>query len=199
MRTRVKICGLTRASDVEAAVAAGADAIGFVLEPSSKRYIEPGEAKSLCELVPPLVTRVGVFIKAEPELLEEYTEMLGLGAVQVHSPVARRPSGVMLIRAMPLGEQTPGRHECDLVLLDNRVPGSGKTWDWSAAKPLARERRIILAGGLTPENVCEAVKEVRPYAVDVSSGVESDLRIKDEGLMREFILRVRKADMEANG
>jgi phosphoribosylanthranilate isomerase len=138
-----------------------------------------------------------VFIEAEPDQLEEYAQGLGLDMVQVHRKPARRPSGVLLIQAMTAGSELPGNQDCDMVLFDNLEPGSGKPWDWASVKPIAKERRIVLAGGLDPQNVYDAVRIVRPYAVDVSSGVELEPGVKDERLIREFISQVRRADMEA--
>ena len=196
MRTRVKICGLTCPEDVHAAVEAGADAVGFVFEPSSPRFVEPARAAELARLVPPFVWKVGVFLDAEAERVEPIVRAVRLEAVQVHGRLDKRPGGVSLIRAVSFDSIHAVADDCDLLLLDNPRPGSGEEWDWKRAASLARERRIILAGGLDPGNVQEAVKNVRPYAVDVSSGVERKRGVKDPELIRRFVEEVRKADLE---
>ena len=202
MRTRVKICGLKTPGDVRSAVDAGADAVGFVFEPSSPRFVEPAHAAKLARLarlVPPFVWRVGVFLDAVADRLEDLSAAVGLQAVQVHGRLDRKPEGVMLIRAVSFDSVEAVEavaDDCDLILFDNPRPGSGEEWDWKLAASVARERRIILAGGLGPANVREAVREVRPYGVDVSSGVERARGVKDAELMRSFIAQVRRADLE---
>lgn len=196
MRTRVKICGLKTTEDVRASLEAGADAVGFVFAQSSPRYVEPARAAELARLVPPFVWKVGVFLDGEADRLEDLSASVGLQAVQVHGRLDRRPRGVMLIRALPFDSVEAVGDDCDLVLLDNPRPGSGEEWDWKLAASVARERRVVLAGGLAPSNVGEAVRQVRPYAVDVSSGVERRRGVKDPELIGRFIEEVRKADLE---
>ncbi len=198
MRTRVKICGLKTPEDVRAAVEAGADAVGFVFTRSSPRFVEPARAAELARFAPPFVWKVGVFLDAGVEELEGVAAAVGLQAVQVHRPLSRRPEGMALIRAASLGSDEPLPDDCDLLLLDNPRPGSGKEWDWALASSVARQRPVILAGGLDPENVGRAVREVRPFAVDVSSGVERERGVKDPGLIGRFVAEVRKADKEAD-
>ncbi|MCH8273165.1 MAG: phosphoribosylanthranilate isomerase [Armatimonadetes bacterium] len=201
--TRVKICGLTRVADVEAAVEAGAHALGFVFEPASPRFVgaRPGAPAAL-GAVPPLVASVAVFgrlPKARP------SGALRCGAVQF---TEGSPAGdewpLMRIRAVRLHpgisvEEALGA-EGSALLLDTYDPnvmgGTGMPLDWDLAAEIVRgsERRVILAGGLTPENVAEAVRRVRPYAVDVSSGVEESPGVKDHAKIRAFVEAVRSAD-----
>lgn len=201
--TRVKICGITRAEDARAAAAAGATVIGMVFWPGSPRAVDRETARRVVSALPAGVPAIGVFVNQPVEEINAAIDAAGLFGVQLHGdepvemiarirrPVVRALSldDVAMIDALP-PEVT--------VLLDAADPvkrgGTGQTIDWAAAREIARRRPIVLAGGLTPENVEHAIEAVRPYAVDVSSGVEASPGIKDRARMAAFIDAVRRAD-----
>ena len=194
----VKICGITRREDAEAAVSAGADAIGFVFWPKSPRAIDPYRARAIAAALPPFVTTVGVFVDQPAEYVNGVAGLARLGAVQLHGEeppdyVAAMTRPVVKAVALRNGlepaaialEQWPSRV---VVLLDVHDPerrgGTGRTVDWSVAAAIARRRPVVLAGGLTAENVSEAIARVRPFGIDVSSGVEAAPGIKDHGRIK---------------
>lgn len=203
--TRVKICGLTRPEDVDAAVASGADFLGFNLWRGSTRRLEPVEARRLVERVPASAIPVGVFVHGErwEPFVAEYT---GVAWVQLHgAPDAWRPDGFTrpVVRAVPVSAGAPVAPEnlaaADYWIVDTAQRGhggGGKAFDWSLAAALAGHRRVFLAGGLDPDNVADAVRTLRPYAVDVASGCESAPGKKDAGRMRAFVEAVRGTDRE---
>lgn len=201
--TRIKICGITRPEDAHAAADAGASAIGMVFWPGSPRAVDIAAARAIVAALPAGVPAIGVFVNQTADEINAAIDGAGLFGVQLHGdePVElieriRRP----VIRAVTLG----GLDVIDVlppqvtVLLDavdhERRGGTGQTIDWAAAAAVARRRPIVLAGGLTPSNVEQAIAEVRPYAVDVSSGVETAPGIKDHARMAAFIDAVRRAD-----
>lgn len=204
---KVKICGITCAEDALAAVAAGADALGFNFCPASPRYLDPRNARDIVRGLPPFVTAVGVFVDVvSPEEVRRIARLSGVSVLQLHgeeSPdYCRRLRGSYpLIKALRLGgrlnRQTLGEYPVQAFLLDTydetRRGGTGKTFDWSLAGSLADLRPIILAGGLTPDNVAAAVRAVRPYAVDVCSGVEARPGKKDPEKLARFVEEVRRA------
>jgi len=189
----VKICGITRLEDAEAAVACGADALGFVFWPRSPRYIDPQRARAIVAALPPFVTPVGVFVDQPADEVNAVSNLARLGAVQLHgseSPDYARSLERPVVKAIALDTTAavdvwPGNV---IVLLDVHDPirrgGTGQTVDWAAAGEIARRRRTILAGGLTAGNVAEAMARVRPYGIDVSSGVETSPGIKDHGRLK---------------
>ena len=188
----VKICGITRPEDAEAAVAAGAGAIGFVFWPGSPRFIDPHRARRIAAALPPLVTAVGVFVNQPIAYVNGVASLARLGAVQLHgdeTPAFAAAVSRPVIKALSPGSADlaawPARVR---VLLDVHDPeargGTGRTIDWTAAAALAARREILLAGGLTPANVAEAVARVRPFGIDVSSGVERAPGIKDHQRLR---------------
>lgn len=200
MRVKVKICGLTRAVDAQAAVEAGADALGFVFYERSARYLSAAQAAAIIGELPPFVARVGVFVNALEPFLREVAAECGLDTLQLHgdeSPeFCRRLQPWKIIKAFRMHNREALRRLPEYRglawLLDSYVPGqmggSGARFDWDLAGEAAKlGGKIILAGGLTPENVAEAVRRVRPYAVDVSSGVESAPGKKDPHKIRDFI------------
>lgn len=205
--TRVKICGLTRHEDAYAAAAAGASAIGMIFWPGSPRAIDVTAARAIVAALPAGVPPIGVFVNQSEEEINRVVHEAGLFGVQLHGdepldviPRIRRP----VIRAMSL-EQSAMLDDVPAnvtVLLDAADPkrrgGTGETIDWHAAAALARRRPIVLAGGLTPENVAEAIAIVKPYAVDVSSGVESAPGVKDHGRIAAFVDAVRGADAKGD-
>jgi phosphoribosylanthranilate isomerase len=191
----VKICGITNEADALMAVAMGADALGFIFAASSRR-VAADDVRAIVRQVPDGVTTVGVFRDESAQRIVEIVEATGLGGVQLHgreSPgeatwiKARVP---FVVQAFGPGDPRLDRvddYPVDAVLLDAAVPGSGATFDWSLVGDLPRRRRVILAGGLRPENVGEAIEMVHPWGVDVASGVESAPGRKDVLKVRRFI------------
>ncbi|GGX93138.1 N-(5'-phosphoribosyl)anthranilate isomerase [Litchfieldella qijiaojingensis] len=199
-RTRVKICGLTRPEDVDAAVAAGADALGFVLWPGSKRAIDEARLAELAARVPAFVTRVGLFVDQEASLIERASAHLDL--LQFHgdeSPAFcasfTRPwlKALRMRDDLDLHAMAEAYQGAQALLLDAYRPdmpgGTGKTFDWSRI-PANLAKPVILAGGLTPANVAQAIRAVRPFAVDVSGGVERAPGIKDPHRIDDFLRQV---------
>jgi phosphoribosylanthranilate isomerase len=200
MRVKVKICGITRAVDAQAAVAAGADALGFVFYERSVRHLSAAQAAAIIGELPPFVARVGVFVNAPEPFLREVAGECGLDTLQLHGneppEFCRRLQPWKIIKAFRMHNRETLRRLPEYSglawLLDSYVPGqmggSGERFDWDLAGEAAKlGGKIILAGGLTPANVAEAVRRVRPYAVDVSSGVESAPGKKDPHKIRDFI------------
>lgn len=192
----VKICGITRLQDAEAAVALGASAVGFVFWPASPRAIDPHRARTIAAALPPFVTAVGVFVNQPAEYVNAVAGLVKLGAVQLHGDETAADAsriGRPVIKAVAMGERFdaeslrawPGRVT---ILLDAHDPerrgGTGRAVDWERAAEAAAARRIVLAGGLAPHNVAGAVARVRPFAIDVSSGVEAAPGVKDHGRLR---------------
>ena len=204
---QVKICGITNLEDALAAVEAGADALGFNFWPRSKRYVAPARAREIIEALPRAVLCVGVFVNEEgPEDVARKVEEAGVGAAQLHGDetpeFCRSLGGLMLIKALRVGEgfraEAAAGYGTEAILLDafsaEEQGGTGRTFDWSLAKMTrALVPKLFLAGGLTPENVAEAVRAVEPYGVDVCSGIESAPGRKDIERMRRFIEAARKA------
>jgi phosphoribosylanthranilate isomerase len=206
MSTRIKICGITRLEDAIAAADLGVDALGFVFHPPSPRYIEPERAGEIIRRLPPFVTTVGVFVDREAVGVRETAALAGLDAAQLHgseTPEYCRGLGIRWIKgfrlrsAEDLARLAPYGPDADL-LLDSYAKdlsgGTGHTFDWEWAVKAGQYGRIILAGGLSPENVAGAVRQVRPSGVDVSSRVETAPGIKDLARMAAFVQAVREAD-----
>ncbi len=206
MRTRVKICGITRIEDAQAAVDAGADAIGLVFYPPSPRHVELEQAARIVASLPPFVTTVGLFVNADSETIAGAVAACGLDLIQFHGnecPDYCARHGRPWIRALRMKDDIDLAAEAGRfsgargLLLDAYRPGvpggTGETFDW-ARIPAALAGRIVLAGGLTPDNVEQAVRQVRPWAVDVSGGVESEPGIKDADKIARFIEAVRRGD-----
>jgi phosphoribosylanthranilate isomerase len=194
----IKICGITRAEDALLAAELGAWAIGFIFWPASPRFMDPQRARDIVRALPPFVTPVGVFVDESPATIEAVATTVRLGAVQLHgseTPAAARALSCRVIKALPVGAsgEVQGLDEWrgTLVLLDAddriRRGGTGQRIDWTVAAAISRRRPIVLAGGLGPENVAEAVERVQPAAIDVSSGVESAPGIKDHARLRAFV------------
>jgi phosphoribosylanthranilate isomerase len=204
-RTRIKICGLTREQDVDAAVAAGADALGFVFYPPSPRYIDLDRAAALMARVPPFVTIVGLFVNGRPEAVEAALTRLPIQVLQFHGDESEadcRRYGRPYLKAarvrpgFDLLDYAAGFPGAAGLLLDAFVEGyggGGEVFDWSQI-PQGIAQPLILSGGLNPANVGEAVARVRPWAVDVSSGVEAAKGIKDPAKIAAFVAGVRGAD-----
>jgi phosphoribosylanthranilate isomerase len=206
MKPRIKICGLTRIEDLQAAIDAGADAIGLVFYPPSPRYVDLQTAATLASAVPPFVTIVGLFVNAEPQVVRETLAAVPIHLLQFHGDedesycrqfdrpymkAARVKPGVDLVQyaaAFPSAQA---------ILLDAFVDGyggGGKVFDWSLV-PAALGKPVVLSGGLDAGNVGDAVRRVRPAAVDVSSGVEAAKGIKDAEKIKAFVAAVRAAGL----
>lgn len=200
--TRVKICGLTRPEDVDAAVSAGADALGFVFVPRSPRCLETADARVLAGRVPAFVARVGLFMDPTEDEVAAVLERVPLCSLQFHgseSPAFCARFGRPYIKALAMGAAGEADRAADYpdaaaLLLDSHEPGApggtGRSFDWDVIPPLPRP--LVLAGGLNPGNVHRAVQRVRPWAVDVSSGVEEAPGIKSAAKMIEFINEAKR-------
>ena len=188
----VKICGITRAEDAEAAAAAGASAIGFVFWPTSPRYIDPHRARTVAAMLPPFVTPVGGFVDQPLDYVNDVASLVRLGAVQLHGD--ETPEFAASVSGPVIKAVSPGRADVGAwpprvrLLLDVHDPvargGTGRTIDWTAAAAISAQREIVLAGGLTPDNVADAIARVRPFGIDVSSGVERIPGVKDHQRLR---------------
>jgi len=220
--TWVKICGITNLEDAQLAVEAGADAVGFVFYEKSPRYVTPEKAREICEKVPGRVEKVGVFVNKPPEELAVVADNVGLSAVQLHGDEYQNPEqyaiggkiffGVPVLNALrDLRGKTPSFAIPQLpvsagILLDSGTKeargGTGKTFAWGEAKwlvqGLSKLHTVVVAGGLTPENVSWAAELLAPWGVDVSSGVEVAPGKKDPGKVRAFVRAVREHDQKAS-
>jgi phosphoribosylanthranilate isomerase len=195
--TAVKICGITQLDDAAAAAEAGASFVGFVLWAGSPRCVPLDRVQQIVAALPKSVMPVGVFV--DPTAAEiDAAARAGIHVAQIHGDASAWAQGiqsdVMIVRAVHLGEgeaEITPQWPAGKVLLDANDPvkhgGTGRTIDWERAKLVAQSRQVFLAGGLTPFNVADAVRIVRPFAVDVSSGVESRPGVKDHGLIRSFV------------
>ena len=195
-RLWIKICGLRTASDIEAAARAGADAVGFVVHAGSPRNLALAAARELQDAVPVGVARVAVFLHPSQALVDAVLEAVAPDWVQTDAAdldTLRLPSGQRVLPVLRGGAVThlPTLARC---LFESAHSGAGEQADWSAAALLARTMQLVLAGGLNPANVAQAVREVRPFGVDVSSGVERERGVKDPQLIREFIRAARDAE-----
>ena len=199
---RIKICGVTRAEDALAAVRLGADALGFNFWPGSRRHVSPAAARAIIARLPPFVTSVGVFVNQPEGEMRATAAESGIQVFQLHGDeppelCSRLPLPV--VKAIPVDQvRTLSKllsYEVSAFLLDTPsrgYGGSGEPFDWSLAEGVSEVAPVILAGGLTPENVADAVRAVRPYAVDVASGVESSPGVKDVIRMSRFVTAVRE-------
>jgi phosphoribosylanthranilate isomerase len=213
-RTRIKLCGLSREADVAHAVELGADALGFVFYPKSPRAVDAARAAALVREVPPFVSLVGLFVNATADEIARVTSEVPLSLLQFHGDetpeqceTLGRAVRLPWIRALRVGPQTASADLVELagqysaargLLYDTLVAdygGSGKVFDWSLI-PAGLARRAVLSGGLSSRNVGEAIRRLRPFAVDVSSGIEVEgaKGVKDPARMTEFVRAVRAAD-----
>ncbi len=210
-RVRTKICGITRPEDAAAAVTSGADALGFVFYAPSPRYVTPSQAADIIRTLPPFVTTVGLFVNATEEEVRAVLDVAPLSLLQFHGDednsfcccfdrpwikaLAMKP-GQDIIATIAMFPDASG------ILLDAWHPdlrgGTGHHFDWQRY-PAHVDKPLILAGGLTPDNVSSAILQTRPYAVDVSGGVELAKGIKDAQLMTAFLAEVRKANVQMAG
>jgi phosphoribosylanthranilate isomerase len=205
MELRIKICGITNLPDALTAAEAGADALGFMFFEQSKRFVKAHTVAEIARELPPAVLRVGVFVDANEDDVRSAIEQCGLTAVQFHgseTPDFCARFAVPVVKAFRIADHASleplPSFATSAWLLDSAVPGhrggTGEKFDWTLAREATKlGRPVILAGGLSPENVAQAVREVRPYGVDVSSGVESAPGRKDEGRLRLFIRAARAA------
>ncbi|MDP3844859.1 MAG: phosphoribosylanthranilate isomerase [Pseudomonas sp.] len=202
---RSKICGITRIEDALLAVAAGADALGFVFYSKSPRAVSVEQAQAIIAVLPPFVTTVGLFVNANRRELTALLDGLPLDLLQFHGDETpadcagyQRPY-IKALRVKPgddIAQLAAPYEQASGILLDTFVPGvpggTGAAFDWSLV-PHNLSKPVILAGGLTPQNVFTAIEQVRPYAVDVSGGVEASKGIKDAGKLEAFLREVRRA------
>lgn len=205
-RTRVKICGITRLQDANMAQALGADSLGFVFVPASKRYIEPKAALEIVSTLSPFVTCVGLFLNADAQDVRHVLSLMPSMMPQFHGQETaeycdqfERPylKAVGVGGGMPTSEELSVYRHCSGFLFDSNAPGelggTGHAFDWSQLSKNF-ERPLILAGGINVQNVERAIKEVAPHAIDISSGVEVRKGIKDPEAMKLFMAAVSKAD-----
>jgi len=204
-RTRIKICGLTTERDIEAAVRAGVDAVGFVFVKDSPRFITPDDAADLVCMLPPFITAIGLFVDTPASAVATQAADACIEIVQLHgreseADIEQLHTEFAIIRGVQFGssqfQQWKSSIRIDMLLVDGSSGGQGKKFAWKSLlqeKPDLKQP-LILAGGLTPQNVGDAIKIVRPFAVDVSSGVESERGKKDRALIRAFCRAVREAD-----
>jgi phosphoribosylanthranilate isomerase len=204
-RTRIKICGFTREADVDAAVDAGADALGFNLWPGSARHVNAERAATLARRLPPFVMPVLLFVNAQPGEIAHALALVPHALLQFHgdeTPAHCQAAGHPYIRAARMADGfdlldfASEFHSAQALLLDAHVAGyggAGKVFDWSLL-PTSVPLPLVLSGGLHPANVAAGIARVRPWAVDVSSGVEVSKGVKDAALMRRFCQAVREAD-----
>lgn len=197
-RTRVKICGITSMEVAVVATDAGADAIGLVFVPKSPRYVLPGPAQRIARATPPLISTIGVFMNpSDPDLQNWRGQWVQLHGQEEESQISRIALNRRVIKGFRFDRAQARRWDsCPHVaaLLIDAGQSDGHNWDELADMMSSLNSPVILAGGLTPENVGEAIRVVRPYGVDVSSGVESSRGVKEPSLIREFCQAVREAD-----
>ncbi|KJR41664.1 N-(5'-phosphoribosyl)anthranilate isomerase [Candidatus Magnetoovum chiemensis] len=200
---KVKICGITNLKDAQAAVVYNADAVGFVFYKKSKRCISPTDAKEIITKLPPFITKVGVFVDEDEDFITSVINATGINAVQLHGkePPYFCQKWHTVIKAVRIKDSRDlkeiDKHKPSAFLLDtftkDEAGGTGIVFNWDIAKTaVSMGHRIILAGGLTADNVQAAVKMVMPYGVDVSSGIEASYGIKDHGKMKLFIEEAKK-------
>jgi phosphoribosylanthranilate isomerase len=200
---KVKICGITNLEDALSAVECGADALGFVFYPKSPRHITPEKAKEIISSLPPFITTVGVFVNEKPENMKDILNLSGINVLQLHGDEPPEACNIWhsVIKAFRIKDftdlKTLEKYRVSAFLLDayshEKFGGTGQSFNWDIALEAKRYGRIILSGGLNPDNVEKAVRQVKPYAVDVSSGVEQEKGKKDLKKMREFIERAKSA------
>lgn len=201
-QVKVKVCGMTQWEDAEYAVEQGADAVGFIFYKKSPRSVTMKEAREIILKLPPFVDTVGVFVNESPDRVNKIADYCGLDLVQLHgeeSPAFCRKIHRRVIKAFRVADlhsiKQIEKYSVSGFLLDTFCDdlhgGTGKTFDWNLALPAKKMGPVILAGGLTPRNVAQAVRQVRPYGVDVCSGVEKTPGIKDPEKVRAFLKNIR--------
>ncbi len=203
---RVKICGITNFEDALTAANYGADALGFIFFKGSPRYIEPDKAREIIEYLPPFITTVGVFVNESPATIRNVMEFAGINVLQLHGDETPEACRIWhrVIKAFRVIDLTDlkllERYRTSANLLDTYSPGAyggtGLTFNWDIAVEAKRYGQVILSGGLNPNNIEQAIKWVKPYAVDVSSGVEQYKGKKNLVKLREFIVRAKSSLMK---
>ncbi len=201
---RVKVCGLTRSQDARLACEFGADAVGFIFYPKSPRFITPDKAGEIASGLPEQITRIGVFVSPEPVQVQAAISAAGLDAVQIHGSDTPELYSALPVQTICALNLPPGSQLRDAetqaagaraVVFDSHAPGqyggSGRLSDWQLARELAARLTLILAGGLNPNNIRDAVEQVNPWGVDVNSGVEVAPGIKDEYKLEQFFQQVK--------
>src|SRR5262245_45061717 len=199
----LKICGITRGADAEFSVRCGATALGFVFWPASPRCVEPSVARSIVASLPGDVMSVGVFVDQPAEYVSEIAALVGLGVLQLHGDESSEYAATLgrpILKAMPLVQATDeamARWSAETtILLDAHDPvrrgGTGTTIDWTGAAAVARRRKIVLAGGLNPDNIADAIERVQPFGIDVSSGVEHTPGVKDHRKVEALFEAIHK-------
>lgn len=208
MSVRIKFCGITRAEDAQAAVKLGADALGFVFYAPSPRCVDVAQAAAIARELPPFISKVGLFVNAQAAEVEDTCRAVGLDVVQYHGDEAPEQCAQAprpWIKAIRVRADLDVAAECARYAQasawlfdtydDSLYGGSGKAFDWDLL-PRRHRRPIILAGGLTPDNVAQAIRSTAPYAVDVSGGIEAAKGIKDHEKMRKFIAEVQRCECQ---
>lgn len=202
---KIKICGITNATDAQLAAKFGADALGFNFYAESPRYISPERARAIIASLPPFICPVGIFVDEPPETIQMVCESCGIYTVQLHGNEPPETVGKLrafqVIKAIRVQSERDlnqlRRYDVDGFVLDTYMPnmkgGTGVKFNWELAKSVTHTYPVILAGGLTPENVQDAIRTVRPYGVDVCTGVESKPGKKDRERLKKFILLAREA------
>lgn len=204
--TRVKICGITNLEDALATVEAGADALGFVFVPDTPRFVSPDQVAAIVAELPPFITTVGLFASKDTATIRETVNQCRLDAIQLHADVTPdfcRNLDRRVIKAVRVRDESSlsilSDYDVNAFLLDSYVEGkmggTGKVFDWDLALRANEYGRIIVAGGLDPDNVAQAVRHVNPYGVDVSSGVESQPGRKDSDKVRKFINAAKSVEV----
>ncbi|MBU0676148.1 MAG: phosphoribosylanthranilate isomerase [Proteobacteria bacterium] len=206
-RTRIKICGITNTEDARCAVNAGVDAIGMIFASKSPRRIDPEKAREIVSGVPPFVDIVGVFVNEDPAMVNDIVKYCSLTVVQLHGTEDAeycRSLAVRVLKAVSVHDETttadflPYADAVSGFLLDTYHPemagGTGRSFDWRIFESLQIPRPFLLAGGLSPANIVEAIQVVRPFGVDVNSGVESEPGRKDHGMISDVIQLVMDTD-----
>jgi len=214
VRTRIKICGITRAADARIAVAAGVDALGFIFVENSPRHIDPDKVKDIVAALPPFVDAVGVFMDEYLEVVEEIVQYCGLTMVQLHgseTPAYCEKLFCRIIKTFRLGDgalptendfYAPYFGVVEGFLLDTYHEkmggGTGQPFDWSLVNRFRPPGPVVLAGGIDPENVAVAIERVQPFAVDVNSGVEEEPGKKDSEAILRLVANVRATDLKSS-
>jgi len=213
IRTRIKLCGITRAEDAHSAVSAGVDALGFIFAEKSQRKVDPDQARRIIRDLPPFVDAVGVFVNSDPARVRELVEYCGLTLVQLHGQESVEYCRTMPVRVVKAFSVRPDTNDREFApyagvvtgfLFDTwhekLAGGTGQVFDWSMLAKFAILRPLVLAGGLGPDNIGAAVRQVRPFAVDVNSGVEvAAPGVKEHGLIMAVVRAVRRVDLEIYG
>lgn len=206
-RTRIKVCGMREMAEVAAVVAAGVDAVGFIFVEASPRHIDPERVRDIVATLPPFVDAVGVFVDQDAEMVNEIVQYCGLTKVQLHGNESPDYCNDINCRVMKAFRVSPSLTAVDIAPYSGVVSaflfdtfhgkaagGTGQTFDWRLLEALNSPGPVVLAGGLTPENVGEAIRQVRPFAVDLNSGVESAPGLKDINRVRAAVAQVAAAD-----